>query len=89
MTSFAHLDRALLEKVAPDRVVVPLISATLDAIQALIRLDAMGYRGTLCALTTRLPKPKMVLSELRGVAPGIAVQLIVTDADDGSSQVIF
>lgn len=76
LTSFPLLDRAMLEHVRPTRVVIPLISARMDAVQALTRLARLGFRGTVCILSVPLPDPALVLAELVPLAPDMTLHLL-------------
>jgi hypothetical protein len=76
MTRFALLDRALLDRVKPDCVLVPLIGPGFDAVQALTLLRQLNYRLDVCVTTSRLPAPDMVLSELNRHAGRKDVHLV-------------
>jgi hypothetical protein len=76
LTRFAALDAALLQRVGPDCVMVPLVAARFDAVQAIERLIALRYCGKVAVVTAPLPRPEMVLGELRGVAGATALRLI-------------
>lgn len=77
---FAQLSPAELARIAPDLVVFPLFSATLDAIVILTRLNELEYRGRCLVLTPRLPKPHLIEAELRGYKGAMEVQLLTSDA---------
>jgi len=73
---FPQLDAALLDRVRPDCIALPLLDPRLDVAQALQRLAELGYRGRICVLTAPLPDHAMVEAELRALAPGVTVHLI-------------
>ena len=73
---FEGLDRALLDRVRPSLVVCPLFTPRFDAIQVMERLDTLGWRGRLCALSRPLPDPAMVCAEVQAAAPEIAFDLV-------------
>ena len=77
---FALLCPEELARIAPDLVVFPLFSATLDAIVVLTRLNELGYTGHCLVLTPRLPKPHLIEAELRAYKGAMEVQLLTSDA---------
>ena len=77
---FSQLCAAELERIAPDQVVFPLFSATLDAIVVLARLNELGYHGRCLVLTPRLPKPHLIEAELRSYQGAMQIQLLTSDA---------
>lgn len=77
---FAALNAAELARIAPDQVVFPLFSASLDAIVILTRLHDLGYCGRCIVLTPRLPKPHLIAAELRGYSGAMQVELLASDA---------
>ncbi len=81
---FAQLCPEELARIAPDLVVFPLFSATLDAIVVLTRLNELGYAGRCLVLTPRLPKPHLIEAELRSYKGAMQVQLLTSDAPAGA-----
>ena len=77
---FTQLCLAELARIAPDLVVFPLFSTTLDAIVVLTRLNELGYRGRCLVLTPRLPKPHLIEAELRDHCGAMQVELLTSDA---------
>lgn len=77
---FAQLCPAELANIAPDLVVFPLFSATLDAVVVLTRLKELDYRGRCLVLTPRLPKPHLIEAELRSHSGAMQIQLLTSDA---------
>lgn len=69
------LDALLRTEPHPERIYAPLISSTCDAIDIARLLAARGYRGMFVALTDSLPRPKMVLNEIRRHCRGVQVAL--------------
>lgn len=78
--SFAQLNATELARIAPDMVVFPLFSATLDAIVVISRLHELGYCGHCLVLTPRLPKPHLIEAELRSHSGAMQIQLLTSDA---------
>lgn len=77
--NFAGLDRALLERVAPDAVAFLLIGPEADAAQVLETLGRLGFEGEAIVFAPRLPNRPMVLRELRGMAKGMTLTVIEPD----------
>lgn len=77
---YAQLCPAELARIAPDLVVFPLFSASLDATVILTRLNELGYRGRCLILTPRLPKPHLIEAELRGYSGAMQIALLTSDA---------
>lgn len=78
--AFASLNAVELARIAPDMVVFPLFSATLDAIVVLTRLNELGYSGRCLVLTPRLPKPQLIAAELHSYKGAMQVELLTSDA---------
>jgi len=76
LTRFGLLTRALLDRVKPDCVLVPLIAPGFDAVQALTLLRQLRYDLEVCVTTSPLPAPGMVLSELNRHAGRKDVHLV-------------
>ncbi|KAF0171275.1 MAG: Uncharacterized protein FD162_3095 [Rhodobacteraceae bacterium] len=78
--SFDGLTAACLATFRPDAVLFSLFSADEDATGILSRLHELGYVGDCLVMCPNLPKPRQIEAELRGIAPGIRVQLLMSDA---------
>lgn len=76
MTRFAMLDRQLLDRVRPDRVVFPLIARHFDAVEVLELLRALSWKGIVTVIGPQLSAPKVVEAELRSTLPDAAVSLV-------------
>lgn len=75
---FQGLDKALLKRVNPDRVICPLISAEFDALEVLRRLRGLRWQGPVQIVGSQVANPAMVESELRAALPGRQVSLLST-----------
>ena len=73
---FAALDTALLDRVAPDLVVFPLLATGFDAAQVAARLHNVAFQGRALVIAPKRPNREMVLKELRALAPGLSISLI-------------
>jgi hypothetical protein len=77
----AELDAPLLQATRPDMVVSALIGDRFDAVDVARRLVELGYEGPYRALSTPLPKPALVRSEVRSAAPGLDFDLVIVSHD--------
>jgi hypothetical protein len=79
MTGVTHLtltqlDAALLRRLQPSHVILPLFTDDHDATTAIERLVELGYTGKVTVLAPKLPNPRLVERELASL--GLAVTLI-------------
>jgi len=74
--TLAILDRALLDRVAPQAVSFPLIGPEGDAIQILGLLGPLGFCGEAIIFAPRLPDREMVRRELREAALGLKLTVV-------------
>lgn len=73
---FNGLDRALLRRVLPNRVICPLIAADFDAMEVLRRLRSLRWQGPVEVVGSNVINPAMVEEELRAALPGRMVNLL-------------
>ena len=78
---FSDLDGPLLQAVHPDMIVSALIGDHFDAVDVARRLSELGYCGPYRALSTPLPRPAIVMSEVRSAAPGLDFDLVIVSKD--------
>ena len=76
IASFADLDAALLTRLAPDRIILPLLSPGHDATAVVERLQEIGYGGLITVVALKLPNARMVETELRALGPGPRLTLL-------------
>ncbi len=76
---FANLSRAHILAVRPDVVLSPLVSEGFDCLELAIMLHAWRFGGEFWIAATRLPRPSVVLNEIRNSCPGLKVECIVED----------
>lgn len=74
--TFAELDADLLAQLAPDQVLLPLLSPDHDATMVIERLQALGYTGLITVVSLPLPNARMVETELRALGPGARLTLL-------------
>ncbi|WP_425090320.1 hypothetical protein [Tropicimonas sp. S265A] len=72
-----QIDPDFLDTRRPEVVLTPLVSATFDAVEVAEALWCAGFTGELIVMAGPLPRPKLVESELRAVAPGVTLTLNV------------
>lgn len=73
---FIGLDKALLDRVSPTRVICPLISAEFDAVDVLRRLRSLRWKGPVEVIGPEMADHAMVENELRLTLPGRSVNLL-------------
>lgn len=76
LARYVQLDEALLTRVKPDCIVMPLMAARFDVMQALDRLIDLGYAQSVCVLAPPLPNPAMIRAELRVAAQGMDLVML-------------
>ena len=72
---FDHLGPPLMARVLPDIVLAPLIAPRWDILDLAARLSDVGYTGLLVARSRPLPSTALVLHEIRGLFPELAVMI--------------
>ena len=72
---FHELNDCLLQRVRPGVVVSSLLGRRFDCVDLAQRLHDLGYKGKYRVLTDELPRPEMVLGELRTLFPGLDVEI--------------
>ena len=77
---FNGLDKELLRRVSPDRVICPLISADFDALEVLRCLRRLRWQGPVEVVGGGVSDPDMVEEELRAALPGRRVNLLSTSS---------
>lgn len=73
---FIGLDKALLDRVSPTRVICPLISGDFDAMEVLKRLRTLRWKGPVEVVGPEMANPEMIERELRSALPGREVILL-------------
>lgn len=74
--SFAEVDAALLARLRPDLILLPLMSSAHDATAVIEQLQALNYAGRITVVALRLPNARMVETELRSLGPGNRLTLL-------------
>jgi len=73
---FNGLDRALLRRVLPSRVICPLIAEDFDAVEVMARLRSLRWMGPVEVIGSGLRHADMIEDELRAALPGREVNLL-------------
>ena len=73
--SIDDLSQAMLAAFAPLQIYVPLMCLKNDVLGVANWLHRSNYTGTLCVLSPKLPKPKMVAMEIQAACPSVKVEL--------------
>ena len=76
LTQMRMLSASMLSRIRPGAVVAPLITADYDIVDLGIRLQELGYRGDLYALTRPLPRAELVIREIAAICPYLNVRLL-------------
>lgn len=74
----AEVTAEALAEVAPDMIVSPVLALNFDCIDLAIRLHELGYTGRYSALTSELPDPRLIESEIAAICPQLDFEVVVT-----------
>lgn len=86
----AKADRITLPLLAwlkPEVIVSSLFDPVVDVMELARRLTALNYEGRFRAITTTLPTPDLVRTEMADHAPGLDFDLWFVDGSDPGDQV--
>ena len=75
--NIAGLRSNLLHDLNPDIVLSPLIADDFDVIEVAIILRHLDFSGVYRVISTDIPKPTIILSEVKKVAPDLNFDLLV------------
>ena len=75
---FHEITHAVLEELAPEYVYSPVLARNFDCIELAILLHNLRYQGTYRALGEGLPKPDLIVGEVRQMCPMLNFEIIVT-----------
>jgi len=67
---------SLVRKIAPEMILSSIVSGTMDVIEIARKLAQMKYAGAYRVLARHLPRPELVIQEVKLVAPDIDFDLI-------------
>lgn len=77
--AFSDIDAEMLMRLAPSVVLSPLLAKGFDCIDLAQSLVAAGFVGKYRAVTRRLPRPDLVVGEIRHFCPGLDFEILETD----------
>ena len=72
----------LIDTLAPDIVISALFTPSFDCIDLAQILEALGYSGSYCAVSSPLPAPELIRREIRNFCPRLRFELIILVPDD-------
>lgn len=73
--SFSEFDLAQTTGELPEVVICPLIFGRFDAIDVGLKLAELSSQPKLWVISPRLPKPAMVLQEIRAACPILRIEI--------------
>lgn len=80
--SFDEMSPRLLESVAPDIVLTPLLGQGFDALDLASLLQGFKFTGRFRALCPKLPNPDLVMQEIQSLCPNVDFDLFIVDESD-------
>ena len=76
-SEFSNVDAELMATLAPDIVVSPMMTRSFDCLDLSQLLASIGFTGRYRILTKDVPNPRMILSEIASICPGLDADVIV------------
>lgn len=76
LTQMRMLNAGMLQNIAPEAIVAPLITSVYDIVDLGLLLEDLGYTGDLYALTRPLPRAELVIREVSAACPRLTVRLL-------------
>lgn len=77
--AFTDIDEEMLSHYSPSVVLSPLLAKGFDCTDLAHSLIAAGFIGKYRAVTRRLPRPELVVAEIRQFFPGLDFEILETD----------
>ncbi len=74
---FEEVDAGFLNRVKPDIVLSPLLCRTFDCSDLAQSLQSTGFSGRYRIMSPRIPRPTVVLTELRSLYPSLDIDIIL------------
>lgn len=81
---FADLSPELLQTLGPDVVVSPMITRSFDCLDLAQLLHQAAFVGRYRIVTPAMPNPRVLLSEIASLCPGLDVDVIALDTLEGT-----
>lgn len=83
-TDFPDLSSALISVMRPDLVVSPLLTSTFDCIDLSTWLASIKFQGQYRAISFDLPRPDIVIREIKSLCPDLDFDVVVMDLPNDS-----
>ncbi|WP_289052989.1 hypothetical protein [uncultured Aliiroseovarius sp.] len=77
---FHEVGGELLDAIAPDVVLSPLLSSAFDCLDLAQLLKTLGFKGRYRAMSGNVPNPAVILSEISACCPGLDFDLLKIEA---------
>ena len=77
---FRDVNRELLCALAPDIIISPLFAKCFDCLDLAVKLESAKFAGLFQVLSPSVPKPKLIMNEIKSCCPTLRVTLIPATA---------
>ena len=78
--NFVDLELEFLQVVSPEVILTPVVADQFDCADVALRLDTLGYTGSIRALGNGMPKPEMIEREVKALCPTLDFALVEIEA---------
>ncbi|MEL6799257.1 MAG: hypothetical protein AAFO80_05220 [Pseudomonadota bacterium] len=78
--NFVDLELEFLQLVCPEVILTPVVADQFDCADVALRLDTLGYTGSIRALGNGVPKPEMIEREIKALCPTLDFALVEIEA---------
>lgn len=78
--NFVELELSFLQVIAPEVVLTPVVADAFDCADVALRLDTLGYTGSVRALGHGIPRPEMIEREIKSLCPTLDFAMVEIDA---------
>ena len=78
-SEFSELCPELFETIAPDVVLSPMVTRSFDCLDLAQFLHSIDFYGRYRIVSQAMPNPRLILSEIAALCPGLDVDLIILD----------
>ncbi len=73
--SYSDVTPSLVDTLGPEVVVSLVLGSSFDCVDLAEKLSAMGFDGRYCLIAHGLPRPDLILREIRSLFPMLKVEL--------------
>lgn len=74
--AFEQLDEKLLASLQPSIIISPILARSFDCIELAMLLQRLGYSGEYRAVSSEIPNPGLIESEVRQLCPQIDFRIV-------------